>query len=299
MLHLACAADARYAPHSAAMLHSVLAHRGSHEVRVHYLQGPDFPPDAAQLLAEMIEREGGSVSFLRVSDEWLAGLPTFWHVTETMWSRIYLPELLPDVERVLYLDVDTLAVDSLDALWATDIDGSYLAAVTNVFEPWHLGRPAELGLPGPEAYFNSGVLLFNLEEMRRDGCTAALREYASVHREELLWPDQDALNVVLGGRRVALHPRWNCMNSVLNFPWSAQVFGPGAVEEARRRPGIRHFEGPEENKPWHYLCDHDLRELYREHRAQTPWPSYRLEGVTPRNVWKRLRGDTPRRRVSA
>jgi lipopolysaccharide biosynthesis glycosyltransferase len=159
--------------------------------------------------------------------------------------------------------------------------------VTNVFYMRsHAQRPRELGIE-PADYFNSGVVLMNLEQMRRDGSSRALLDYAVAHAPELAWPDQDALNVVLGRRRVPLHPRWNCMNSVLMFPWAADVFGEEAVAEARARPAIRHFEGPTINKPWHYGSESPMREVYFEHRRQTPWPRCRIEGRTPRNVLRR------------
>jgi lipopolysaccharide biosynthesis glycosyltransferase len=204
-----------------------------------------------------------------------------------MWYRILLPELLPGHDRVLYLDVDTIAVDNLEPLWETGLDGFYLAAVTNVFQHNHLHRPAELGLDGPGEYFNSGVLLMNLASMRADHATEKLRDCAVQRGDQLEWPDQDALNLVLGKRRLALHPRWNCMNSVRTFPASIEVFGAAAVEEARANPGIRHFEGPLENKPWHYLCGHDLREAYFKHRRATPWPRVQVEGATPANTIRR------------
>lgn len=291
-LHVACAAEGRrYIAHSAAMLHSVLAHRGRDDVRIHYLHGPGFPGRAGDRLTEMVERGGGSISFLPVTREQVDGLPAPEPFTSAMWHRIFLPELLPHVDRVLYLDIDTIVVDSLEQLWRTDLAGHYLAAVTNVFMEQHLHRPEALGLAGADHYFNSGVLLMHLAEMRRDDCTSALYDYAVAHGAELEWPDQDTLNVVLGGRRRALHPRWNCMNSVLDFPWSADVFGAEEVADARRAPAIRHFEGPTINKPWHFLCERSMREIYFEHRRQTPWPHCRLEGITPGNVVKRaLRG---------
>ncbi len=281
MIHVACAAEGAYVPHSAAMLHSVLAQAG--DVQVHYLHGPGFREAAA--LRELVD----GIAFHPVAPEAVAGFPSRHRFTPAMWYRLFLPELLPDVDRVLYLDADTLAMDSLAELWATDLEGHWVAAVTNVFEPWSIGRPKELGLAGPEAYFNSGVLLFNLGEMRRDGRGEALRELVRTRGDELLWPDQDALNLVLGERRLALHPRWNCMNSVLAFDAARDVFGAEAVEEARRRPGIRHFEGPDANKPWHLLCDAPGREAYFEHRRATPWPRVRREGVTPLNLLRRAR----------
>jgi lipopolysaccharide biosynthesis glycosyltransferase len=287
-LHVSCAAGGGYVPHSAAMLHSVLAHSGDYHVQVHYLHGPSFSSVHAGLLREMVERDGGSITFHLIRDRWVAGLPTLPQFTEAMWYRIFLPELLTDIDRVLYLDADTIVVDDLASLWEIPLDNAYLAAVTNVFQPNHFGRPAQLGLPGPNVYFNSGVLLMNLDEMRRDDCTAALRDFALRHSPQTIeWPDQDTLNVVLGRRRVPLHPRWNCMNSVLTFPHAAAAFGRVAVRQARRMPGIRHFEGPAENKPWHRACPHDLRELYFQHRLETPWPHVELVGEDRQPRWQR------------
>jgi lipopolysaccharide biosynthesis glycosyltransferase len=268
------------------MLHSVLTHRGGHQVVVHYAHGPRFPTSAAERLTEMIEREGGVAHFLAIPDEAVADLPWAAQFTRAMWYRVFLPDLLPDVDRVLYLDADTIAVDSLAPLWATELGDHWLGAVTNVFQQNHLGRPAELGLAGPHVYFNSGVLLMNLAGMRRDGCTVALLEFARSH-PEIEWPDQDTLNVVLGERRLALHPRWNYMNSMTIFPWSAEAFEPGELEEARRRPAIRHFEGPSVNKPWHYLCEGDLGDAYFQHRRQTPWPDCEIDGATLANAIRR------------
>jgi lipopolysaccharide biosynthesis glycosyltransferase len=281
MIHVACAAEGAYVPHSAAMLHSVLAQ--TDEVQVHYLHGPGFH-DAAALRALV-----ATIAFHVVPAEAVAGFPSQHRFTPAMWYRLFLPELLPDVDRVLYLDADTLAMGPLAELWGTDLEGHWVAAVTNVFEPWSVGRPKELGLAGPEAYFNSGVLLFNLAEMRRDDRGEALRELVRARGDELLWPDQDALNLVLGERRLALHPRWNCMNSVLAFDAAREVFGAEAAAEAREHPGIRHFEGPDANKPWHLLCEAPGREAYFEHRRATPWPRVRREGVTPLNLLRRAR----------
>jgi lipopolysaccharide biosynthesis glycosyltransferase len=275
-LHLSCAADRGYVRHTAAMLHSVLTQSGSLGVQVHFLHGPELPGGAKRKLRQMVEGLGGAIDFLLVDDARVKGLPTFAEITTTMWHRIYLPELLPEVDRVLYLDGDTLALDSLEPLWATDLGSHLVAAVTNVLMPWARTRPAELGLAGPEAYFNSGVLLLNLSEMRADATTEKLLHMA--RSGPLLYPDQDALNAIMASRRLALHPRWNCMNSTLTVPSAEEVFDPAAIAEARLRPGIRHFEGPGLNKPWNRACSFPHRERYFEHRRSTPWPRVRMEG---------------------
>ena len=269
-IHVACAVEGAYDAHSAAMLHSVLAHAPARDVEVHYLHGPRFPARSLRRIAAMVARSGATFSPHEIGPERVDGLPVRPEFTAAMWYRIFLPELVPGGERALYLDVDTLILDDLAPLWQIDLGDHYLAAVTNVFQPEHRDRPCSLGLAGPEVYFNSGVLLLNLEAMRRDGATEAMRGYATEQGGRIEWPDQDTLNVVLGARRLALHPRWNAMNS-LRFPWSEEVFGPAAVAEARRHPAIRHFEGPDDNKPWHPRCDRDDRRLYFAHLRRTPW----------------------------
>ena len=105
--------------------------------------------------------------------------------------------------------------------------------------------------------------------MRDDDTTEKIRAFAREH--EVVFPDQDAFNAVMSPRRLSLHPRWNCMNSTMTFPWAAEVFGESAVSEARTAPALRHFEGPGPNKPWNRGCTFPMRERYFEHLQQTPW----------------------------
>jgi lipopolysaccharide biosynthesis glycosyltransferase len=262
-VHLACAAKGRYVAHSAALLHSAAAH--APDLRVHYLHAPGLGRRARRRLERAT---GGAIDFHEVAPERVQDLPVREYFTEAMWYRLLLPELLPGVDRVLYLDVDTLVLDDLAPLWATNLDNAYLGAVTNVFQPDHLFHAAELGVRVQD-YFNSGVLLLDLEALRRDDCMPRVRETAAARAGQRGWPDQDALNLVLGSRRAPLHPRWNVMNSVLQFDSAADVFGAEAVEEASRAPAIRHFEGPPANKPWRRGSRTAHRAEWRAHDRAT------------------------------
>ena len=287
--HVSCSVDA-YIPHSAALLSSVLDHRGDDELVVHYLHGPEFPRDAAGRLAGMFrDVDGAELVFHEIEPERVAGLGAPDYFSTANWYRIFLPELVPEADRVLYVDTDAILADELRLLMTTDLGDCYLGAVDNVRLPWLDDRAAQLGLPAGQRYFNSGVLLMNLDAMRRDDAAKAVLDYARAEGDRLYWVDQDALNVVLGDRRLSLHPRWNAMNAILAFPAGVEAFGAEAVEEARRRPGIRHWEGPATNKPWHYEFAFDDRELYFRYREAGPWPRVRLEGVPRRAVGVRLR----------
>lgn len=275
VVEVAVAAEGAYVPHSAALVHSALEACPRGHVRIHYLHGRSLRRRARSMLRWTAGRGGGEIVFHEIAPERLAGLPVSGRYTAAMWYRILLPELLPGVERVLYLDVDTIVLDDLSPLWRLDLGGRLVAAVTNVFEDWSRHRPEQLGIAARD-YFNSGVLLLNLDEMRVARATEALREVAARQAGVPGWPDQDALNIVLGGRRLELHPRWNAMNSVLALPGAESVYGDRALAEARARPAIRHFEGPEHNKPWHPESRVPGRELYLSHRRATPWRLKRL-----------------------
>lgn len=286
VLRLACGGDASYLVHNAAMLASVLEHRGDFEVEVFHLHGPPLPEAEAKLLEGMVERAGGTLRCLPVTSETAASLPGSRHLTAATWYRIFLPELLPDVDRILYLDADVVVRESLAPLWSTDLEGNTVAAVTNVFEPWNFGWPEHgLGLRTP--YFNAGVLLMDLERMRRDDVAAKILEHAAANEGRMPFGDQDPLNAVLAESRKSLHPRWNVQNAVVHFEWAADVFEPPELAEARAHPAIRHFEGPASNKPWHFLCERDGREEYFRYRAMTPWPKVQIEGRTPANLARR------------
>ena len=91
------------------------------------------------------------------------------------------------------------------------------------------------------------------------------------HPERMIFAEQDVLNALWANSRLALHPRWNCTNQLIESPFSAAVFGEAPKEEAIRNPAIRHFEGGSRPRPWMSGADEQDRALYWSHRNRTPW----------------------------
>lgn len=242
-MDVACAAEGAYVRHSETMLRSVFAH--GREVTVHFLVSPRVPEADRKRVSRL-----GDVRFHEIPDDRVRGLPFDARFTASMWHRLFLPDVV-DASRVLYLDVDTLALGDLAPLFAGDLRGRALGAVRNVFQPNHRWHAGELGL-APRAYFNSGVLLMDLDRIRSEGLMTRARELVSPGLE---WPDQDALNLAFAGRWQPLHPRFNAQNGLFVNPGPARdAFGRLRAWQARRDPVIRHFEGSEANKPWVRGC---------------------------------------------
>jgi len=277
-MRIACAADDRYLPHCAAMLASLLTHNSN--VAVHFMHSRDVDRGGLQQIGELVRRCGGSLRCHEIPDAWIEGLPGIRQIPPIMWYRVFLPKLLPDAAKVLYLDADTIVLDCIDELWQTDISGYFVAAVRNVFESKVSDWPTKIGVCHPERYFNSGVMLMNLEMMRR-GCTAEkLVALGRNSQYRLKWPDQDALNLVLGERVCLLHPRWNCQNSFFYLSEAKVALGAEILAETLRQPGIIHFEGAGMVKPWHFLSRHPYKNIYLNMRKITPWSDVEFEGKT-------------------
>jgi lipopolysaccharide biosynthesis glycosyltransferase len=218
-----------------------------------------------------------------VPRELVGGLPGRGYIAPVVWYRIFMPQLLPDLARVLYVDADVIAMDGLEPLWATELGDHPFAAVTNIVPEYFQHRAAELGLPGPQHYFNAGIVLWNLTQLRREPFLEQVLAYAREHMERLLWLEQDILNALYWRRRLPLHPRWNAQNGIFYAAWGTRLLDPQELAEAREHPALLHFEGGSFGKPWHILCAHPLRARYFFHRRRTPWPWVRREGFNARD----------------
>ena len=174
------------------------------------------------------------------------------------WARVFLPDLLPEVHRAVYLDIDTLACTDLRMLAETDMHGAALGVVLEhvSHEGSHFNE--RLDIPqGCLGYFNSGVLLMDLDVFRAEGLVQRVIDFAQAHGDVLTCPDQDALNGALCDRLFQLHPRWNWHDGLTRLiarkSPSAKLWRgntPTLSVEAALSPAVLHYQGV--HKPWLY-----------------------------------------------
>ena len=132
-----------------------------------------------------MERLGAEIVVHRIhdSEERFRGLIP--NMSLNNWFRVLLPELLPDCDRVLYLDCDVIVLDSLDPLMRVDLSGKCIAAVTNppITLEWMQKHCASLSLPDTDDYFNAGVMLMDLEELRAKKWIDQVIDYGITHAD--------------------------------------------------------------------------------------------------------------------
>lgn len=161
-----------------------VAHSGGHQIVFHLLDAQVF-----SFLPEQISK----------------------YTVGTMF-RVMLPELLPQLDRIIYLDADLYVNGDISELWETNISDYYLAAIPDLgVRPWftNLPYPITHNLVTLEKYFNAGVLYLNLHQIRNKGnMKEEVLDYLIKNPESLLF-DQDALNVIYGQKVLYLDNTWN------------------------------------------------------------------------------------------
>lgn len=260
-IEVAVALDGNLRAQMEVVVGGVVAHT-DRPVRVFALTREHGPADHARL-ADL---------FPEVTFEWYACddvdygpvLGMLKHITVATMDRLLLPDLLPHVDKVLYHDLDALAVTDLAPLFDTDLGGAPLMARPSISYNYRHGigniiRATRLLRHDPAAAralvkstvqrhehgyrgFNAGILLLNLAVMRADGFVGEFVPYA----ERYGLNDQDILNVYAGSRYVVLDDRWNA--------WPTQ--------EVVTEPALIHWAGPV--KPW----NPDSYILLQEHWAR-------------------------------
>lgn len=279
-LHIACASNAGYLPHVAAMMQSLAASNSLRDITLHYLHDETVDAVMQAQLRGMADSLGLCLELQHPSPTLMGELPKAQRWSPLIWYRVFLPQLLPDLDHVLYLDADTLVLQDLRPLWHTVLDDALLAAVAQHREMEGGSDLGHLGV-SKHNYFNSGVLLMDLGKMRAERISQKVIEAGAAHAGRIAFPDQDAYNLACAGRWLPLHPKWNCFASVLlaGERWQ-DASADLRFEEASASPAILHFEGSVFAKPWHARCLHPHRHLYLAYRARTPWPLRTLEGAS-------------------
>lgn len=149
----------------------------------------------------------------------------------TSCYRFILADLLSSLDRIIYLDVDTLVLRDLTELWRTDLEGKFIGGVKDKL------NVAQKIVSERKTYFNSGMLLMDLNLFRKYDICSDLIDFAVDIAEYCEYGDQDVLNYYFMDSYEFLDTKWNC--------------GRKFLEDREKEVGIVHFYGLE--KLWNNI----------------------------------------------
>lgn len=187
------------------------------------------------------------------------------HINHSTYYRFLIPDVLPqDVDRVLYLDADTIVNGDISPIFDLEFDDdTYLYACDHLFKPEQKMHLRKFGLSEYDDYFNAGVMYIDLKKWRRDNISRILMDFALKRKDDILWWDQDVLNVIFHKKWKKLHPKYNVIWEVLESDSDDPK-----IKEAKENPVIVHYT--RSVKPWHSNSYHPLKYLYWMYRNMLP-----------------------------
>jgi lipopolysaccharide biosynthesis glycosyltransferase len=198
--------------------------------------------------------------FLRKFDSNIFKLNVTAHFTKVTFYRLFIPEILRNYTRVVYLDCDLVVKTDIAELYNIDLDGKLLGAAKDYgmeiiraeFSSFYSNYlESTLALRAPSSYFNAGVLVFDIKRsLERDLTRRCIEKLVEIERP--VFADQCVLNSVCQDDFHCIKLSWNFTVNNLLLKKAALFDLPGdtylKIMEAYRAPDIIHYSS--EAKPW-------------------------------------------------
>lgn len=267
-MNIVLSADESYARYGAVVMASVIANAVDPGRLRFFMLTPSMSEKTKSSLRSSVRGTGADLDIIDIDTQALKGLKAGRFGTAALLRLLmhcYLPD---DCKRVIYLDCDVLVRSDLSDLWTLQLKGYPAAAAMDLCNP-----NTSRGRTSPEDYFNSGVMVIDLAEWRRQRVGERALSCLEQEGDDFRYPDQDALNQVLEGNWYRLSPDWNFQPTAyaaVEKRYAHLVPYLPAIEDAISHPRIVHFIGAV--KPWHATCTHPFQQDFIDYSLHTPWP---------------------------
>lgn len=208
------------------------------------------------------------------------------------YCRLFLGSILPiNVEKVLYLDCDTLCNEKLSDFYNIDLEDYYAAGVIDCLsDPYY-----ELfDMDKTSRYCNSGMLLLNLKKWREDNMENTVADYVRSKNGYVFFMEQSVVNILLQNKIKIVHPRYNTYTLMVAFSHEnlrrlrrcTRYYSDSEIDEAIKNPVIIHLTNGfyVKGRPWIEGNQHPFRDLFMKYRALTPWKNEPL--FPDKSDWK-------------
>lgn len=242
-INLFFACDDNYVPFLAVSLWSIQKNMSpENNYRAIVLHADNISLDNQEKLTLRFSKPNFEIVFKNIRPEveqFSEKLHTRDYYSKATYYRLLIPNLYPELDKVLYLDSDTLALDDIAKLYDTDLGNNFVGAIhdgaVESVPPFQEYVVNTIGCDTQEDYFNAGVLLMNLKKMREIDFENKFLDLLSKVTFDVA-QDQDYLNAI-------------CKNKVakIDFCWDVMPF-----ENLKRDPkDIKLIHYNLSFKPWH------------------------------------------------
>jgi lipopolysaccharide biosynthesis glycosyltransferase len=198
-------------------------------------------------------------------------------ISISAYARLFLSNNIDQsIEKIIYLDCDSVINGSLKELWDINMDAYYVAGVADTVAK---ETKLKVGMDSNDIYLNSGMLVINLKKWRNDQIEERFIDFINSKQGNVFHHDQGIINAVLHKKAFKLHPRYNAMTpfftmklkDIMTYYKLKDYYNQNEIKEAVKEPIFVHFTPAFVNRPWVKGCNHPLTQLYKNYLELTPW----------------------------
>ena len=192
-----------------------------------------------------------NIKMIKIDEEEVKNFPQYQkRYPKEIYFRLFATKYLPEnIDKILYLDSDTLVINKLDELYNMDFEGNFYIATTHVKKILRKINEVRLRIDDDVPYINTGVLLINLKELRKIDVQKEVCEFVENNSKKLMLPDQDIITALYGNKiKIVDALRYNLGDRDLNLYNLNHIKDPIGLKWVKENTVIIHYYG--RNKPW-------------------------------------------------
>lgn len=244
-------------------LRSIIKNGGAEQYAVYILHSDLSENDRNEIESSFPKK--AEFHFLSVDQQLFNGFPEFRRYPLQIYYRLAAAFILPEeLDRILYLDVDTIVINSLLPLYESSFDGACFMACTHTRKFLTKVNLLRLGVDSDVPYVNSGVMMLDLGRLRQVVNMEDICRFARKKKEVLFLPDQDILTALYGDKIKLLDSMvYNLSDRTLNFYNAGLGNEKIDLDWIRKNSVVIHYFG--HNKPWKERYRGILDVFYREY----------------------------------
>ncbi len=260
MINVVYGCNNKYAKYLCVSIYSLIEHSNKdNDYNVIILE-----TDISQELKDDIlslEKDNVKINFISVADKFKEQanekLFCYLYFTKEMYLRMFIPEILKEYDRAIYIDIDTIIMSDIASLYQIDLEDNYIGAVKDFntivnlkfYDNLNKYYNNNLKIKDMNKYFNSGVLLMDLQKLRNISILEKTYEILDQFKE-LLYPDQDILNLICEGHVKILDNNWNFVPLINVSLIQDETFQNLASEWAKGLSDRKIIHYISNEKPW-------------------------------------------------
>lgn len=253
-INVCLSCDDNYSKYAGVVIASILKNASNDDFLNIYILDGNISDTNKNKILQLNNIKDCNIQFVDINESMFdvyKKINTHTYITLPTYYRLKLSELLPDVNKIIYLDCDMIVNSSLSELFNTNIEDNIIAGVLDA-------RVKHKRSWKNKKYINAGMILFDLEKIRKYQIEEKFIEYTKNNLDNIATGDQDIINYTLQDKIKILPDIWN-----------VQVSGFASRTSFTKYPKIIHFIGSD--KPWIFASCVFFKDLYFKYLQYTPW----------------------------